>query len=325
MSVNNTLVLESVSKRFDNFTAVDSLTLHVPSGTMYGLLGPNGAGKTTTLRMIMNITLPDSGRIEILGQPMTEDLKEHIGYLPEERGLYPKMKVGETLLFFGEIKGMTSSDARAKSEYWLKRMDLSSWKERKLNELSKGMQQKIQFITTIMNDPDLLILDEPFAGLDPVNADLLKDIMLELKKQGRTIIFSTHRMEQVEKLCDNICLINKSKKVLDGSLREIKAGYGKNTVVVEFQGNDDFVRDERYVQGANNYGNYAELKLKPGANPQDLLRSMVDRTAITRFEVAEPSLNEIFKDVVGKSVQELNAEDQQRHKTEGTAPFLRRT
>jgi ABC-2 type transport system ATP-binding protein len=235
------------------------------------------------------------------------------------------MKVGETLLFFGEIKGMTSSDARAKSEYWLKRMDLSSWKERKLNELSKGMQQKIQFITTIMNDPDLLILDEPFAGLDPVNADLLKDIMLELKKQGRTIIFSTHRMEQVEKLCDNICLINKSKKVLDGSLREIKAGYGKNTVVVEFQGNDDFVRDERYVQGANNYGNYAELKLKPGANPQDLLRSMVDRTAITRFEVAEPSLNEIFKDVVGKSVQELNAEDQQRHKTEGTPPFLRRT
>lgn len=314
MNSNNTLVVENVSKRFDSFTAVDSLSLAVPQGTMYGLLGPNGAGKTTTLRMIMNITIPDSGRIEILGRPMSEELKEHIGYLPEERGLYPKMKVNETLLFFGEIKGMSSAHARSKIDIWLRRLELSAWKEKKLNELSKGMQQKIQFISTILNDPELIILDEPFSGLDPVNADLLKDIMLELKKQGRTIIFSTHRMEQVEKLCDNICLINKAKKVLDGSLREIKRGYGKNTVVVEFQGSDEFTHDERFVQSANNYGNYVELKLKPGANPQELLRSMVDRTTITRFEVAEPSLNEIFKEVVGKSVEELNAENQDRHK-----------
>ncbi|MBZ5537151.1 MAG: ATP-binding cassette domain-containing protein [Acidobacteriia bacterium] len=314
MSSNYTLAVENVTKRFDNFTAVDSLSLHVPEGTMYGLLGPNGAGKTTTLRMIMNITIPDSGSVAILGRPMSEELKEHIGYLPEERGLYPKMKVGETLLFFGEIKGMTSTNARSQMDLWLGRMDLLSWKEKKVNELSKGMQQKIQFIATIMNDPELIILDEPFAGLDPVNADFLKDVMLELKKRGRTIIFSTHRMEQVEKLCDNICLINKSKKILDGSLREIKRGYGKNTVIVEYDGDDSFMHDERFVQGSNNYGKYAELKLKPDASPQELLRSMVEKTTITRFEVAEPSLNEIFKEVVGQSVEELNAEDQSKRR-----------
>jgi ABC-2 type transport system ATP-binding protein len=315
MTSNLTLAVDKITKRFDSFTAVDALSMHVPSGTMYGLLGPNGAGKTTAIRMIMNITIPDSGRVEILGQPMSEELKEHIGYLPEERGLYPKMKIHETLLFFGEIKGMSSTKARERTDYWLRRMDLLAWKEKKVNELSKGMQQKIQFIATIMNDPELIILDEPFAGLDPVNADLLKDIMLELKKAGRTIIFSTHRMEQVEKLCDDICLINKAKKVLDGALRDIKHSYGKNTVIVEFQGNDDFARDERFVQAANNYGNYVELKLKPGADPQELLRSMVGKTAITRFEVAEPSLNEIFKEVVGQSVAELNEENQQRHQT----------
>lgn len=313
-AAENTLAVENVTKRFDSFTAVDSLTLHVPRGTMYGLLGPNGAGKTTTLRMIMNITRPDTGRIEILGQPMSEELKKHIGYLPEERGLYPKMKVGETLLFFAEIKGMPGAEAHAKMDFWLQRMDLLGWKEKKVNELSKGMQQKLQFIATILNDPDLIILDEPFSGLDPVNADLLKDIMLELKKRGRTIIFSTHRMEQVEKLCDNICLIHKAQKVLDGGLRQIKQSYGKNTVIVEFQGSDDFTRDERFVLSANNYGNYVELKLQPGANPQELLRSMVDRTTLTRFEVAEPSLNEIFKERVGKSVEQLNAENQDRQK-----------
>ncbi len=317
MSTVETLMVENVTKRFDHFTAVDSLSLRVPSGTMYGLLGPNGAGKTTTIRMIMNIAVPDSGHIEILGKPMDEKLKRHIGYLPEERGLYPKMKVQEILQFLGEIKGMTGSDVRTKMDYWLRRMELAGWKDKKVIELSKGMQQKIQFIATIMNDPELIILDEPFSGLDPVNADLLKDIMLELKQKGHTIIFSTHRMEQVEKLCDNICLINKSKKVLDGPLREIKRSYGKDTIVVEFDGSDEFMRDERFVQGANNYGKYVELKLKPGVSPQDLLRSMVDRTIITRFEVSEPSLNEIFKNVVGKSIDELDKE----HQTVHAAPF----
>ncbi len=315
MNSTLTLMVENVSKRFDHFTAVDALSLRVPSGTMYGLLGPNGAGKTTTLRMIMNITMPDQGRIEILGRPMSAELKEHIGYLPEERGLYPKMKVGETILFFGQIKGLSSADAQSKMDHWLNRFELTPWREKKVNELSKGMQQKIQFITTIMNDPELIILDEPFAGLDPVNADLLKDIMLELRKEGRTIIFSTHRMEQVEKLCDNICLINKAKKVLDGALRDIKRSYGKNTIVVEFSGDDRFTRDDRFVLRANNYGNYVELTLKPNANPQELLRSMVERTTITRFEVAEPSLNEIFKEVVGKSVAELNQEHAADQKT----------
>ncbi|MDD5544231.1 MAG: ATP-binding cassette domain-containing protein [Acidobacteriia bacterium] len=313
MESSETLKVENVSKRFDSFTAVDALSLQVPRGTMYGFLGPNGAGKTTTIRMIMNITIPDSGHIEILGQRMTEDLKRHIGYLPEERGLYPKMKVGETLLFFGEVKGMKASEAKSKIDYWLRKMELVEWKEKKVNELSKGMQQKIQFITTVMNDPDLIILDEPFSGLDPVNADVLKDIMLDFKKQGRTIIFSTHRMEQVEKLCDHICLINKAKKVLDGSLREIKRGYGKNTVVVEYQGDNSFVSDGRFIQSSNDYGNFVELKLKPGANPQELLRSMVDKTTISRFEVTEPSLNEIFKEIVGQSVEQLNAENQERH------------
>lgn len=314
MDASLTLAVENISKRFDSFTAVDALSLHVPRGSMYGLLGPNGAGKTTTIRMIMNITMPDSGSIEILGQPLSEALKERIGYLPEERGLYPKMKVGETLMFFAEIKGMKSAAARERIGFWLDRLDLQAWKEKKLNELSKGMQQKIQFIATILNDPELIILDEPFAGLDPVNADVLKDIMLELKKQGRTIIFSTHRLEQVEKLCDNICLINKARKVLDGSLREIKRGYGKNTVIVEYQGENGFMHDERFVLNANDYGNYVELKLKPGADSQQLLRAIIDRATITRFEVAEPSLNEIFKEIVGQSVDQLNAENQQQHK-----------
>lgn len=307
MDSNATLAIHRVTKRFDHFTAVKDLSLRVPRGTMYGLLGPNGAGKTTTLRVIMNIILPDEGTVEILGQPMSEKLKEHIGYLPEERGLYPKMKVGDTLMFLGEIKGMSASVTKSKMNEWLERLDLSSWKEKKINELSKGMQQKIQFIATVIHEPDLIILDEPFAGLDPLNADLLKDIMLEMKAQGRTIIFSTHRMEQVEKLCDHICLINKAEKVLDGNLREIKRQYGKNTVVLEYTTDGRApvkaaeLSDPRFVASLNDYGHYVEFQLKPGAEPQAFLKLLVEKVRVQRFELTEPPLNEIFKEKVRES------------------------
>jgi len=224
----NALEIENISKRFGDFYAVKKLSFNIPEGTIYGLLGPNGAGKTTTIRMVMNIIIPDEGSINVLNQKMDEKMKERIGYLPEDRGLYPKMKVGELLLFFAGMKGLKRQNAQKEIDFWLKKFDLTDWRLKKVEELSRGMQQKLQFIVTVVHQPDLIILDEPFAGLDPVNTNLLKDIMLEMKKKGRTIIFSTHRMEQVEMICDNICLINKAEKVLEGNLNKIKKQYGKN-------------------------------------------------------------------------------------------------
>jgi ABC-2 type transport system ATP-binding protein len=289
------LVLEGVSKSFDEFAAVSDLSLVVRPGTIYGLLGPNGAGKSTTIRMIVNIIAPDTGRVLLYGQQMGEKLMDRIGYLPEERGLYKKMRIGEQLRFFGELKGLTPKQADERASHWLDRLKLSEWKAKKTDELSKGMQQKIQFITTVMHEPDLLILDEVFSGLDPVNAELMIDVMHELKAAGRTIILSTHQMEQAERLCDDICLINKSRKVLEGSLREVKRGYGRRAVALRAENFDGVLDDPRLVERVKPFGDYSEVLLAEGADAQDLLRRLVEGGAqITRFESVEPSLHDIF-------------------------------
>jgi ABC-2 type transport system ATP-binding protein len=297
-----TLALERVSKKFDDFVAVDELSLQVRAGRIFGLIGPNGAGKTTTIRMIVNILAPDSGRIELFGEQMSERLQDRIGYLPEERGLYKKMRVGEQLRYFGELKGLTPREAETQLDRWLARLKLTDWKNHKTDELSKGMQQKIQFITTVMHAPDLLILDEVFSGLDPVNAELLKDVLLELKAEQRTIIFSTHMMSQAEELCDDICLINRSRKVLQGSLREVKSSFGRRAVALRAEGADGALADARLVASVKPYGDYVEVLLAEGADAQELLHRLVESGArITRFEQVEPSLHDIFLQQVGES------------------------
>lgn len=295
----NVLEIEGITKSFGDFYAVKNLSLKIPENTIYGLLGPNGAGKTTTIRMVMNIIVPDTGSIRILDREIDEDMKEKIGYLPEDRGLYPKMKVGDHLFFLSELKGLRSQVARERIDFWLDRFDMTDWKQKKVEELSKGMQQKIQFIATIIHDPELIILDEPFSGLDPVNTKLLKDIMLEMKKNGRTIIFSTHRMEQVEMICDNICLINKAEMVLEGNLSQIKGQYGKNSVVLDYEGDAGFIQDLPQVEKIDDYGKSMEIKLKERSDPQELLNTLVSQIRITKFEVMEPTLNAIFIEKVG--------------------------
>ncbi len=296
----HTLVLSGVTKRFDEFTAVSDLSLAVSPGRIFGLIGPNGAGKTTTIRMIVNITAPDSGKIELFGQRMGRDLQDRIGYLPEERGLYKKMRVDEQLRFFGELKNLSSQAADASIDRWLAKLKLTEWKKKKTDELSKGMQQKIQFITAVIHDPDLLILDEPFSGLDPVNVELLKDVVLELKASGKTIIFSTHLMEQAEKLCDDICLINRSQKILDGSLREVKQSFGRNSVALRVEGGNDVLEDKTLVAKIEQHSDEMEALLAEGADAQELLHRLIAANArITKFELVEPSLNDIFIEKVG--------------------------
>jgi ABC-2 type transport system ATP-binding protein len=292
---NVTLLLDSVTKSFDDFVAVRELSLAVRRGRIYGLLGPNGAGKTTTIRMIVGITAPDSGRVELFGQRMNSELQNRIGYLPEERGLYKKMRVGDQLRFLGELKGMTGRAADAAIDRWLARLSLADWKMSKTDELSKGMQQKIQFIATVMHEPDLLIFDELFSGLDPVNAELMQEVVLELKNAGRTIIFSTHQMEKAEKLCDDICLINRAEKILEGSLREIKQSFGSGAVALRVEGGDGVLADRSLVASVKPAGDFVEALLTEGADAQELLRRLIASGArVMRFEQVEPSLNDIF-------------------------------
>jgi ABC-2 type transport system ATP-binding protein len=305
----NALEIENITKRFGDFCAVKNLSLKIPEGTIYSLLGPNGAGKTTTIRMVMNIIIPDEGIIHVLDEKMDDKMQSRVGYLPEDRGLYPKMRVGEILLFLSELKGVRGHTARKRIDDWLKRFDLADWKQKKVEELSRGMQQKLQFIATVIHQPDLIILDEPFSGLDPVNTKLLKDIMLEMKNQGRTIIFSTHRMEQVEMISDNICLINKAEMVLEGNLTQIKKQYGKNTVVLDYDGDASFISSLPEVEKIDDYGKFMEIKMKEQADPQNLLDISVGKIRINKFEVREPTLNAIFIDKVG----ETNAQDSIGH------------
>ncbi len=296
--MDHALTLDRVTKAFGEFRAVDEISLVVPRGTIYGFLGPNGAGKTTTIRMFMSILYPDSGTITVLGDPNPEAVKDRLGYLPEEKGLYKKMKAAELVSYFGRLKGMAANPANTRARQLLHRFDLGDWADKKCETLSKGMSQKVQILATLIHDPELVILDEPFSGLDPVNVEIVIELILELKRQGRTVIFSTHVMEQAEKLCDAILLINKGKKVLDGPLAAVKAG-GPRTVIIDYDGDGGVFRGLPRVARVNDSGKHAELTLEDGASTQDLLRLLVDRIAIRRFDTREPSLHEIFVRAVG--------------------------
>jgi ABC-2 type transport system ATP-binding protein len=296
------LQVTDISKQFGAVRAVDHVSFEAKEGRILGLLGPNGAGKTTCIRMIAYITVPDSGHVLLDGREVGPWSQRVMGYLPEERGLYKKMKVGEQLTYFGELKGLSRSQAAEQARHWLGRFDAGDWFGRKTGELSKGMQQKVQFIATVLHRPSLLILDEPFGGLDPINADLLEDVILELKSEGRIILFASHRMEQVEQLCDDICLISRGRIVLDGALREIKRSFGRNTVLIDFHGPDTFLdeleQDRRVRVGTRSLG-HAELQLLDGTPARQVLdRALADVDEISRFELVEPPLREIFVSVV---------------------------
>lgn len=304
----NTISVSHVSKSYGEFVAVQDLSLEVAPGSIFGLLGPNGAGKSTTIRMIVNITVPDSGEVKLFGERMSDKLQERVGYLPEDRGLYKKMKVGEQLEFFAALKGVPAEAARKRIDEWLGRVGLSEWKQKKWEELSKGMQQKVQFVSTILHDPDLVILDEPFSGLDPINANLLKDVVQEMKERGKTIIFSTHLMEQAEQLCDTICLINRGRKVLGGRLREVRRAFlttgGERRVTLTAENYDGTLDDQTLIKAVAHRPHHVEVTLQDGADAQALLERLVTSGArVHRFELIEPSLNEIFI----KSVGDANA------------------
>jgi len=288
------LEINNVTKNFDGTTAVDNLSLVVEPGGIYGLLGPNGAGKSTTIRMIMGIIEPDHGQIMLFENPFSEKVKERIGYLPEERGLYRKMKVLDHLVFLGEIKGVSSDTARKRALEWLERVKLSEWADRNVEALSKGMQQKVQFISTILHDPQLVILDEPFTGLDPINTQLLKDIVEEMKDNGKTVVLSTHLMDQVEKLCENICLINRGRKVIEGELSDIKREFGENVMTMRFSGDRSVLENDSRVVSVRSFGQELSLTLKENVNPREVLMLALERGEVEKFELGEVSLHDIF-------------------------------
>ena len=295
-----TLRVDSISKSFDDFAAVDDLSFNVRAGRIFGFLGPNGAGKTTTIRMIVGITIPDSGEIELFGKRINGTDQDHIGYLPEERGLYKKTKVIDQLRYFAALKNIPQSEADRRIDRWLGRMELSEWKNKKTTDLSKGMQQKIQFIATVLHDPDLLILDEPFSGLDPVNVEFMIDVLSEFRQTNKTVIFSTHLMETAERLCHDILLINKGKKVISGSLRKVKESYGRNRVAVRVDGANDLLNNVSGVESIAEKADEKILSMRPDADPQELLRSLVSSGAkVTKFEYVEPTLNDIFTEQIG--------------------------
>ena len=295
-----TLRVENVTKRFGDFTAVDDLSFEVRRGRVFGFLGPNGAGKTTTIRMIVGITAPDEGRIELLGRQISPDLQDRIGYLPEERGLYKKLKIVDQLRYFAALKNVPAAEADKRIDFWLDRMRLFEWKNKKTTDLSKGMQQKIQFISTVLHDPDLLILDEPFSGLDPVNVEFMIELLSEFRTKDKTIMFSTHQMETAERLCRDILLINKARKVVGGSLREVKESFDRNLIALRAEGADGLLHDPSLVAKVVEHADEMELQLAQGVDPQVLLKRLVENGAtITKFERVEPSLNDIFIEQVG--------------------------
>jgi len=293
------LKADHLRKAFTSVVAVDDVSFEVKRGEIFGLLGPNGAGKTTTIRMILNIVRPDGGLITYNGLPFSDEFRKVIGYLPEERGLYRKSKLVDAILYLAELRGMERSAARAEAYKWLGRFNLLDSVNRKVEELSKGNQQKVQFIVAVIHNPTLVILDEPFSGLDPVNQILLKDILLELKEQGRAIIFSTHQMDQAERLSDSLCLINRGRVVLEGSVAEVKRRHGKNSVRLEFSGDGSFIPSIRGVAHVLMYRNAAEVELANGLSSRQFLEQLLERIELRKFEILEPSLQSIFMQVVG--------------------------
>jgi len=298
--------LDNVSKAYDQKIAVERLSFRIEPGTMFGLLGPNGSGKTSSIRMMIGITRPDSGSVSLFGKPFDRESLKRVGYLPEERGLYKKMHVLEQLSFFGQLHGLDAKTAEKRSLAWCERMQITEAIPKRAEELSKGMQQKIQFIAALLHEPELIIMDEPFSGLDPVNAQLLMDTLIELRKEGRAILFSTHRMDQVEKMCDAICVISGGKQILAGSMREVKSRYPNNRVVIDFEGSDAFLQHAS-IASAKNYGGHAEITLKDGDDAQALLAAALQSAKIRRFEVTEPTLEEIFIETVGGDLARNNA------------------
>ncbi len=291
------LETRNIVKQYAQHRALDDVSLTVPSGSIFGLLGPNGAGKTSLIRIINQITAPDAGEVFLGGETLRPDHIRRIGYLPEERGLYKKMKVGEQLLYLAQLKGLTERQAMDKLKIWFTKFDIKTWWEKNVEDLSKGMQQKIQFVATVLHEPDLIILDEPFSGFDPINANLIKDEILELKKNGATIIFSTHRMESVEELCDHIALINRSHKILDGPKRAIKEQFKTHTYHVEYQGNLTDLPPAFQVVGSkptdDNFTR-ADIRIPPDASVNDLIRTLLERVAVRSFGENIPSMNDIF-------------------------------
>jgi ABC-2 type transport system ATP-binding protein len=308
------LSIENVTKRYEGHTAVDDLSLTIEPGVVYGLLGPNGAGKTTTIRMTMGIIEPDEGKIEIFGEPFSESMKERIGYLPEERGMYRKMKVLDHIIFLAEIKGVPARTAAERAKRWLERVDLAGWEDKPVEALSKGMQQKIQFISTVIHEPQMVILDEPFTGLDPINTQLLKDVIIEMKDEGRTVILSTHLMDQVEKLCERICLINRGRKVLEGGLADIKMRFSKNVVAMRYSGSASELESHPDVEKIGEFGQGLSVTLAEGADPSRMLRYALDHGRVDRFEVGEMSLHDIFIAQVRAKGGELDEENAARGK-----------
>ena len=305
----NILELKNVIKSFGEYKATNDVSFSVPKGSIFGLLGPNGAGKTTIIRQITNIYVPDQGSITMFDQEVGPEHQNRIGYLPEERGLYKKVKVIDQLVYFGRLKGLSSKDAEARARQWLIKLEAADWAEKKIQELSKGMQQKVQFISTILHDPEFLILDEPFSGFDPVNVETIKKIIFELREKGITIILSTHVMAQVEELCDEIVLINKGKIVLNGGVREIKRSFGKNQLSIEFEGGNEFLKGIENIELLSETNNRCEIKLLNGeTQTQEVLKALVDNNnLVMKFEISEPSLHEIFIETVGAA--NLNEEE----------------
>jgi len=295
------LEVKNLSKNFNGIKAVDDASFIVPEGSVFGLIGRNGAGKTTTIRMMMNIYVPDSGEVILRGTKIGQEFKDKVGYLPEERGLYKKMKVMDTLLFLAELKGKTGKEVERKALNYLKRFDLAERKNSKIEDLSKGNQQKIQFIAAILHDPEFLIFDEPFAGLDPINTDLLKDIILEKKEEGKVIIFSTHLMNFAEKLSDHIAMIDHGKIILQGSLSEIKSEFAQRNVTLEAVGDLSFLDSEAFVEKVENFGNTVAIKVKEASQTQDLLKLLIQNDVkVNKFAANEISLHEIFVTLAGK-------------------------
>jgi ABC-2 type transport system ATP-binding protein len=293
------LEVASVRKAYHGHVAVDELSLTIGEGRIFGLLGPNGAGKTTAIRMMVGIIIPDAGAVRMFGEPLARRHLRRVGFLPEERGLYRKVRVRDHLMFLGGLYGLDRARARAAAEEWMARLDLAAWIDRKVEELSKGMQQKVQFIAALMHEPRFIVMDEPFSGLDPLNSSALIEVLLELKRAGRTIIFSTHRMDQVERLCDSICLMDRGRAALTGELKEIRSRYGKRNVTIAFRGDGRFLENREMVAAHNDFGSHVEVRLANGADPQALLRTAAENAAVTRFELIEPSLEEIFIEVTG--------------------------
>lgn len=301
--MDNLLVAENVYKRFGSFTALNNVSLNIPRESIFGLLGPNGAGKTTFLRIINQITMPDEGRVMFDGRPLHPDDIAHIGYLPEERGLYKSMKVGEQALYLARLKGLSKSEAKERLSYWFKKLEIEGWWDKKIQELSKGMAQKVQFVITVLHRPKLLIFDEPFSGFDPVNANLIKDEILQLREEGATILFSTHRMESVEELCDYIALIHKGNKLIDGKVKNIKKEYKANTFEVGLDAMDEAALrkelESKFIIGPAKFKSIQDdikltIKLKDHESPNDLIQYLLTKAKINHFVEVIPSVNDIF-------------------------------